>query len=229
MIDFIKNKWILLTLLGGATILSFLWLFLFNRKRLNAKWWDLLLAAISATIVGVLGTILMGMIESGFKVTDATSLFGSIFIVPLFCLAYAKIRKLPYLTVLDVFTIVLVISAMMARINCLISGCCFGKYIGTSDVQYPVREIEIGFDVIFIGVAGFCIVKEKLKNKIYFVYLISYGFVRFILESMRYSEQSGFFHFGHAWALLSFFGGIALLIIQIYLEKDKNNGNKKKR
>ncbi len=225
MIDFIIARATLMYLMLGSTVLSFLWLFFACRKKLNAKWWDLLIASISATIVGILATVLFGMIESGFKVTDATSLFGSIFIVPLFCLVYAKIRKLPYKVVLDSFTIVLVISAMTARINCIISGCCYGKFIGDSYIRHPVREVEIGYDVLFIGVTAWHYITNKFEGKLYIFYLVSYGFIRFILESLRYSPTHGFFHIGHAWSLVAFLFGIGYLIISYYLKRDKEKNS----
>ena len=228
MIEFFKSHYILLSLLAGSTFISFIWLF-FNRKRLNAKWWDILLAALSATIVGLLATILFGYVESGFKARDATSLFGSIFIVPLFCLVYSKIKKLPYGDVLDIFTIVLVVSAMFARVNCLIKGCCYGKPIGYTEYNYPTREIEIGFDVIFIGLAAFMILKEKFRGKIYLIYLVSYGTFGFVIEFFRYSSSNSVFHNGHVWAFLSIVIGIALLIILNYLKKTQNEQSTKRK
>ena len=231
MISFITHHVELLCLMAGSTTLSFIWVFVFNREKMNAKWWDALLAAVAATITGIIGTILFGAVESGFQSLGAMSLFGSVFIVPLFCLIYAKIKKLPLGDVLDVFTVVLVISLVFARINCLIQGCCYGKQIGDTEYSYPTRQIEIGFNVIFIGVAIFLILKNKMQKKIYLIYLVAYGFFRFILEFFRYSDTTAPFHNGHIWSFLSLTIGIALLIILHYLNKQKelNEGKTKKR
>ncbi len=230
MISFITHHVELLCLMAGSTALSFIWL-LFNRERLNAKWWGVLLAAFAATITGVFGTLLFGGLESNFQTFGSISLFGSVFIVPLYCLIYAKIKKLPLGDVLDIFTIVLVISLVFGRINCLIKGCCYGKQIGYTEYNYPTREIEIGFNVIFIGIAIFLILKNKMQKKIFLLYLVSYGFFRFVLEFFRYSETPSILHIGHLWSSLSLVIGIALFIILHYLNKQKelNEDKAKKR
>lgn len=230
MKTFIDAYGILFCLFVGSTALSFVWLVVFNREKLQAKWWELLIAAFAATITGFLGSLIFGYIESGLKGFGPISLFGGVFVVPLFCLVFGKIKKIPFGTALDVFTIVLVVSAMFARINCFIHGCCYGKEIGYTEFRYPTRELEIGFDVIFIGISIFLILKNKTPNKVYFIYLISYGTFRFVIEFFRHSDNQSVFHNGHIWSFLSLLIGISVLIIQHYLNKQKEiNESKNKR
>lgn len=213
MVEFFKNYYVLFSLLVGATIVSFIWLFL-NRDKMNAKWWEVLIVAILHTLVGVGFVKFFALMEAGFDANKAgnMSMFGGIFFMPLFYFVYAKIKKLPIGLVFDIFTISLVSTLFFARINCLIKGCCYGININYTEYRYPTRETELVYDLIFIGLAIFLIYKGKISGKIFVLYLISYGFVRFVTEWFRYSESTSPFHIGHVWSMLSFIIGIALLI-----------------
>lgn len=219
--EFWKNYWVLIVLLSVATVLSFVWLFI-NRKKINAKWWEVLILALTHTLVGVGFVKLFALLEAGFDTTKAgaLSMFGGVFFMPIYYFVYAKIKKLPIGLVFDIFTISLVSTLLLARINCLHAGCCLGKNINYTEARYPTRELEIGYDVIFLGVSIFFIFKEKFQGKIYLFYLISYGVFRFIIEWMRESESNGF-HIAHVWSLLAVLIGVGLLIYIYFRNKDK--------
>lgn len=225
MQEFWNNYHTLVFLLLGATATSFVWLFVFNRKRLNASWWELLIVAILHTLVGVGFVKFFALLEAGFNTEKAgnLSMYGGVFFMPLFYFIYAKIKKLPIALVFDVFVVSLVSTLFFARINCFLSGCCLGKSINYSEYRYPTREAELVFDVIFIGLAIFFLFKGKLLGKIYPIYLISYGVFRFIIEWFRESDVTSGFHIAHVWSFLAVLIGSALLIIQYYLKKSKEN------
>lgn len=230
MVNFLKNWYFLIILLSISTALSFVWLFVINRKKLNAKWWEILIISIMHTIIGVGCVKIFAILESGFdpaKINNL-SMFGGIFFMPITYIIYAKIKKLPILFVIDIFTISLVVTLLLARINCLHAGCCLGKSINY-DLRYPTREIEIVYDSIFIAISVFFIHKGIFRNKIFFTYLLSYGTLRFVLEFMRESESSGIFHIGHVWSMFSILFAIVALIIMKYLQKEKpfNENNNK--
>lgn len=226
---FFEQNYILIIILGVGTILSYIWVYFFNKEKLQLNWWQALLAVLSATAIGVLALHFFALMESGFDFNQISNLsfFGGIFVTPLFAFVLSKIKKIPVGTILDVFTVMLVILAF-GRINCLINGCCYGNYIGDSDIRYPTREIEIGYDVIFLGIAIFLNMKNLMKGKVYFLYLMSYGLLRFIIEFMRHTDTLSVFHIGHTWALLSLLAGTGLFIYLTIKEKNESAKTKKK-
>ena len=215
MEEFLKQWLFLIILLTIATALSFVWLFVFNKSKLHAKWWEILIVSILHTLIGVGCVKFFALLEAGFDISKAgsMSMFGGIFFMPLFYIIYAKIKKLPILLVIDIFAVSLVTTLLLARINCLHAGCCLGKTINY-DLRYPTREIEIGYDAIIIALSIFFLLKGYFINKIFFIYLASYGILRFVIEFMRESTSNSLFHIGHVWAIISIIlGTIALILI----------------
>ena len=231
MKTFWENHHTLIIILSIATALSFVWLFVFNRKKLNASWWEILIVCLLHTIIGVGFVKFFALMEAGFKSSKAgnMSMFGGIFFMPIFYYVYAKIKKLPVGLVFDIFAVSLVVTLLLARINCLFAGCCYGRFIGNTDKRYATREAELAYDALFLGLAIYCIIKEKFTGKIYLFYLASYGLFRLICETFRDSESGEVFHIGHAWALISLVVGVALLIIINYLNKEKERNAPKKK
>lgn len=205
-------------LLASATVLSFIWLF-FNRERLKAKWWEVLIVAILHTVFGMGCVLLFAIIEGANP--GAISMFGGIFFMPLFYFVYAKIKKLPFGVVFDTFLISLTVTLLLSRVHCLYAGCCIGKYIGDSDIRYPTREIEIGFHTIFITTMIIFIYKKIMPGRLYPVYLISYGVFRFTIEWFRESSTYSSFHIAHVWSIIAFLVGTGLLIFLRFYKKDE--------
>ena len=221
--EWIKNHWFLLTMLAIATILSFVWLFVFNRKRLNAKWWEIIIISFIHTIYGVLTVLFFAFFESGFKTSSIgnISLFGGIFFMPIMYAIYALIKKLPIGLVFDVFVISLAATLALARVNCLYAGCCIGIEIGNNGFIWPAREIDILIHVLFLIFAIPVIYKGHSKGKGYPIYMIAYGGGRFLNEWLRESGSSSPFHIGHVWALISLIIGTTWLVITLLTSKRK--------
>ena len=185
MLDFLKNNYILIILLSVSTVLCFLWLFLFNKEKLQAKTWELILVAFLHTLLGVAFVKFFAIMESGFaqKQNGAMSLYGGIFFMPIFYIVYALVKKLPIGLVFDTFVVCLVATLTLARVNCLFMGCCLGKFIDSDyTVRFPTREIEIVVNGLFVCLAVFLILKGKFNNYLYPAYMVYYGVFRFILE-----------------------------------------------
>ena len=210
-----------------ASIVVYVWLYL-NRKKLNAKWWEILIVTIIHVIFGVFMVKLFAIVEVGFDTSKAgnMSLYGGIFFMPIFYLVYKLIKRLPFKVIFDIFTVSLIATLFFARINCLHAGCCIGKVINGS-YRYPTREIELIFYVILLMFITPWIYKGKSDGRAYPVYMISYGIFRFVIEFFRESpitEET--FHISHYWSILSFVIGTSLLIYLILkARRSKTNGN----
>lgn len=227
--EWFKSHWFLITMLVLASVISFLWLYILNRRRIKAKWWECLILCITHTVFGV-GTVkLWALLEVGFNTAIAgnMSMFGGIFIMPVFYYAYARIKRLPVGVVFDVFVVPLVATLLLARCNCLYAGCCIGQHIGDTEFRYPTREAEILYDSIFLIFVIPIILKDKKRGMMYPIYLISYGAVRFLLESFRESSATGFWHIAHTWSVVAFAIGLGILITITIVQKKrraKDNG-----
>ena len=229
--EFIKNYWFLTMMLAIATILSFVWLFAFNKNKLNAKWWEILIIVLIHTLYGVLTVKFFAILEVGFNFEKAgnMSLFGGIFFMPIMYYIYAKIKKLPLSLVFDIFVIPLAITLLLARINCLHGGCCLGIVIDAEKgIRWPAREIDLAIHALFLIFAIPWIMKDKSNGMAYPVYMAIYGILRFINEWFRESSNSNVFHIGHIWAILSSVIGLILLLLLLICEKKGENGEKQK-
>ena len=229
MKDLWDTYYVLIIILGVGTILSFVWIYFFNKNKLNLKWWGAIISVVAAVLVGVLALRFFALLESGFDVNKSgrLSFFGGIFVLPLFAFVFSKIAKIKMGDVLDAFTVVLIILSF-GRISCIVTGCCYGKYIGTSDIRYPTREIELVYDSIALIAFIILNLKKALKGKLYFIHLMGYGFLRFVIEFMRHSDNDSVLHIGHGWAILSFLIGLGFLIYLTVSEKSKLEADRKK-
>lgn len=215
MPNFLKDNYILIIILTLATVLCFLWLLLFNKEKLNAKTWEIILISFLHTLFGVGFVKLFAIMEAGFNAERAgsMSLYGGIFFMPILYFIYAKIKKLPVGLIFDTFAVCLVLTLTLARINCLFMGCCLGAFIDEGyTVRFPSREVELVVNSLFVALAIFLIFKNKFNSKIYPLYLVYYGFFRFIIEFFREANGTdSSFHIAHVWSLIAFFIGLSIL------------------
>ena len=225
--EFLKANWFLLLMLLIASALVFVWLYFFNKEKLNAKWWELLIVTIIHTGYGVLTVKFFALLEAGFVFEKAgnMSLFGAIFFMPIMYIAYALVKKLPVGLVFDTFVVPLAATLALARINCLYAGCCQGIELGSSGFKWPAREFDIATHVSFLVFSVPWIIKGKSKGMGYPLYLITYGAFRFINEWFRESESPNPFHLSHIWSIISILIGIASIIIINIRQKKGALGN----
>lgn len=221
MLDFIKNHWFLWIMLSIATVLVFVWLFVFNRKKLQIKLPETIIITVIFAFFGVFSVVLFGFAESGFnpKRLGSISLFGGIFFMPIAFYLYSLIRKKNVKLVFDVFTPIVVIALTLSRINCLHAGCCYGIEVGSSGIRVPTREIELFFQAIFLIFVIPLILNNKYRGHIYPTYMIGYGVTRFITEWFRDTETTMPLHFGHIWSLVAIVIGAAFIAFMLLKNK----------
>ena len=214
----------LILLLTAAALFTGFWLFLQRSRLRMGLVWVLILSPLHV-IVGVLCVKVFAALEN-FRLGDfqLMSLFGAIFLLPLFYWLGAKLTKRKAAAVFDVFVVPMVFTLACARVNCLISGCCRGMIIPGTSVRYPTREIELVFYAVILTWFFLRTTRKKTDGILYPVYMIAYGCFRFVIEFFRESVSSiGVFHLSHLWALLCLITGLS-----IYLEmRRKNAANQK--
>ncbi len=214
----------LLLLLG--TVFDIWWLLLY-KDRLRIKWYAAVLLAAVHTVCGVLCVKAFAIAESGFDMSKVgnMSLFGGVFIMPLFYFAGAKLFKRPSADVFDIFSVCMIFTLLCARINCVISGCCLGRFIPGTHLRWPTREAEIVFYMVLLVVLIKQIRSGRSRGLIYPLYMSAYGAFRFVDECFRTSDGGHFFHLAHIWALISLFAGLSIY----YSEKEKQKRKEMKR
>ena len=202
-------------LLFVAFLFTFDWLIL-NKKKLNVKWYAALILSALHVVIGVLLVKLFAFMEAGFDAEKAgnMSLFGAVFFLPVFYYLGALIFKRNRSNVFDVFAVAMVTTLMLARVNCLISGCCLGREIVEGGMRWPTREAELVFYVIFLIVQIPRVIKGKTHGRAYPEFMVAYGAFRAVVECFRVSAATdGILHISHIWAMISLILGILILLI----------------
>ena len=208
--EWISRHFLLMMLLTG-TIFTFCWLYA-HRELLKLKWYTAVLIAVLHTTWGVFCVKVFAFAESGFdlKTVGNMSLFGGVFLMPAFYFCMAKLLRLKCAQVFDCCTICMIFTLMCARVNCLVSGCCFGWHIPGSRLRWPTREAELAYYVFFMIWIVKRLSSGRIKGEIYPIYMMSYGVFRFIDEFFRFYEAGTLMHPAHVWAAISFCIGIGI-------------------
>ena len=199
----------LLLLLALAAVFTMIWL-LKLRQRLKAKAWVVLLISVLHVVFGVFCVRVFAAIEGH---PEAMSLYGAVFFMPIGYFIGAKIFKRPLSDVFDIFSICLIATLLIARINCLFAGCCKGRLIAEGSVlRWPTREIEIVYYIAFLACFIPKVIKAKTRGEVFPLYLLSYGCLRFILEFFRESSYGRTIDLSHIWSLISIAAGLSVYV-----------------
>lgn len=251
--NFIIEHHLLILLTVGA-VFTWGWLYYF-RKAVKINGITALILAGLCSLLGV-GLVRAFAFLEGNTNKGAMSLFGAVFFMPLFFLLGAKLFKRSPRLVCDIFTPCLVFTVLLARINCLINGCCIGTVISSNSgkvFRWPVRELEILFYIailVFFIPQDIYFYREGSKRTIsggfmskwfdafipgslYPLYMLSYGVLRFILEFVRDINVGSIFKkpnpsIFHLAHLWAFLA-IGTGVIFLFELKEENKRKKKKK
>ena len=190
-----------------------------RRKKLEISFIQLISLPILHTLIFLVGCKLLAYIERMIsnpesEYTIGFSFYGSIYLMPLFYILISYIFKKEPKKFLDSGTPAILISSFWARMNCVISGCCIGKYIGSTGIRVPTRLIELLCYIFIFGLILYKDKKGKLKTGTAFsLYLIIYGIVRLIEEPFRDNFSTDIIHFGLIHSTIAVIIGILSYII----------------
>ena len=211
----------LLLILVFAALLTIAWL-LAVRKRLNMPWYAAVLFGALHVVYGVLCVRVFARMEGGGS--GSMSLFGAVFFMPVAYFLGAKLFKRPMAEVFDLFAVPMIFTMLCARCNCLIAGCCLGRYIPGTAMRWPTRELEIVFYLVFLALVVPRVWRSETKGRAYPLYMLCYGVFRAVVECFRESSSQTLLHVSHIWAFLALALGLS-----IYIEQTKRLNQKTKK
>ena len=114
---------------------------------------------------------------------------------------YARRHRLVFLRVLDQGIPFLVLGHAMGRVGCFLNGCCYGKPTDAwCGVIFPGQTVALLPTQLFetVGLLILYVVLRRLQQpsllrspgRVFGVYLVSYGVLRFVLEWFRGDQVS---------------------------------------
>lgn len=221
ILAFIKAHTLVIVLVLAAAA-TFLWLMRFC-QRLRMTWWAALGFSILHVFFGVLCVRVFARFEGAS--VGAMSIFGAVFFMPLGYFLGAKLFKRPMAEVFDIFAVPMIFTLFCSRINCLVSGCCYGLPIPGTSLRWPTREAEMLFYIVFLALEAPKVLRGKTKGEVYPLYMLCYGVFRAVIECFRHSDATtNLFHLSHVWAILSIAIGLS-----IYAELKNRAGRKSRK
>lgn len=122
----------------------------------------------------------------------------------------------------DRFALILPVGIALGRVGCCLQGCCLGKpttlhYLSVRDDQglarWPASQVELGFQIVLLMMMWLLRHDSRFKNRLIFLYFMSYGMFRFIHEFMRAEPQMFFSLTGyHILALITALVGWVMFV-----------------
>lgn len=140
----------------------------------------------------------------------AVSTYGVYLICPFMLAVLAKVLKIKMSDMFGVFALYALPSLFFLRCNCLISGCCTGKEIFDTGLNWPTREAELVFYTVMLIVLLKREKKETTKGTAFPLLMISYGGFRFIEEWFRTAPGAGVIHLAHIWSMITVVIGLSI-------------------
>ncbi len=132
--------------------------------------------------------------------------YGGFIVASLTAVAYTTVKKLPFFRVADIFAPSIALGHAFGRMGCFFNGCCYGKPCSLPwAVTFPPPHIMAGIPVhpteiyetlgnlaIFAGLSA--IYRHKRADgQIWWLYILSYGVLRFIVEFFRGDYDTHYF------------------------------------
>lgn len=179
-------------------------------------------SSVFLTISGVIGVYCMAFVESGYW--GGRSFYGAIFLVPVLMHPVARFVKVPYGILLDVCAPAGCVMLSLLKVKCMIDGCCGGRMVsmGGKSFIFPSQKVECAVALVLMCLLLSMVISRRFQNKVYPLFMIIYGAVRFILNTFRTTKPWIFgLPAGNFWSLISLIiGAISLILI---IKKDRKN------
>ena len=154
-----------------------------SRTGTNADWWE------------IVSVYFGGMV-----------FYGGLIFALLFGVLYCRIRRIRVGDYADAFAPAIPLFHFFGRLGCFFSGCCYGMespfgFTAENAIvpscnhinRFPVQLLESGLNLALFIVLLILFLKGIMKDKLIFVYLISYSVIRFFDEFLRGDEYRGIY------------------------------------
>ena len=233
---FTMNVLVVVGVLAGAAVV-FLYLKKFSFKKNTVI--DLAVTFIVALISGFVFAVLFENLYEGVKHsvqhttyewTWSMTFYGGLFggVLAFFLMYYFFFLRMNE-TVLDKLLVIapgaVALGHAVGRLGCFFNGCCYGKetdkwfgilFPGHAHKVIPTQLFEMIFLIILAAILLFLAFKYDSKYTLP-IYLISYGFFRFLIEFARGDERGQFGPLSPSqyWSIVLFVAGIVVLILYI--------------
>ena len=162
------------------------------------------------SLISVISVLLLASIEgviSGkpFSI-GAVSTYGLYIIAPVI-LFVSFSRSENKKQIFDRYALYVLPSMILQRIRCILYGCCYGKFIFSTQLRWPTREMEI---VFYICMLVIFLKRERdlVQGSLFPLLMISYSSFRFIEEFVR--DGSGLLHVAHMWSVIVLIIGLSI-------------------
>lgn len=201
--------------LAGDVVLTFVVAMIHN-KYLHLPTWKLVAFSIVVVPVGLFCAKLMRLIEAG--TWEGMSFYGAVFFAPLLMVPFGLLLKIKPADMLDLGGPSGCVALAFLKIQCYITGCCYGMILWYQEngrpVRFPSQIVEVVCGVIVLIVLLMIIRSGKQKGYIYAWFLLLYGGSRFFLNLFRETTPFVFgIPQGCFWSIISvIIGGTVLLI-----------------
>jgi len=152
--------------------------------------------------------LLNGHVPSGM------SFFGSVFLVPLLMPLFGKRFGLNRGRTLDLCAPCVAGIVGVMRINCWISGCCGGRLLMIHGIGFrpPTQIIDGVWDCVLMIVLMRLDSKKEQEGRLYPLFLVGYGIVRFFIEFLRATEKDWLFlSHGQVFSVVAVIIGVIVL------------------
>lgn len=174
------------------------------------------------TVVGVIGCKLLYIIENYELVKEqgltfgGFSFYGAVFLIPISFLALGRLFSLKPLQAVDLCAPGVAIMISFMRIGCFIDGCCGAnpiEFCGRT-IHLPVQLMESAYDFVLLIVLWSLERASKASGKLYPVFMVAYGVMRFGIEFLRDTPKDWLYmSHGQWYSLVAILVGVVWILL----------------
>ncbi len=180
-----------------------------RRKQYKFPLWKSILLPFLLTIFGVVGAMVLYLIESGSF--GGISFYGSVLLIPVLLIPAALLLKIPYGEITDYSVPQICLMLAVMKIHCFVSGCCGGICLNAEkEIYFPSQIAELIVSLLIAALILYMDSQKWLKGRLYGVYFLIYGVLRFTLNFLRIGIKPFIWIIpaGHFWSIISIILGI---------------------
>lgn len=172
-------------------------------------------------LCGLLGVKILYCIENLAEVLEhgltlgGMSFFGAVFLVPVFMIPIGLMFRLKPRQTMDLCAPDIAVMIGCMRIGCFLGGCCGGWRVTLFGISFcwPTQAMESIGDFILFGILSNIDQEKTYSGKLYPLFMVFYGVLRFIIEFLRDTEKNIFFLSRGQWySLVGIIIGVSVLV-----------------